>query len=402
MIKIPAINILILSIFFASCGGGTGSGSTTPTTNNEDSNTSNPVVDTPSGDQTNHDIPSVEVDPGEGIDQKHILGPDYGEELFIYHATLVMDVLRLIGFYKGYFVGIDVGETYPIVEFPDKDDDIGYQALNGTVYSCMYRNDEPRGSKTVTWNNGGTEHPKQYTSTRIYNNCDQNSLHYGTFRIYDGTVLQSGTAMYVNNYPAIQSGVIHADQLKITDQQEEVSLTIDGYMYFDANTNGQRSTDISEIAMRFHEDNNSVESAGRYIEDITVHGGTITFDITTPEGQNGSSNIYGVKNATLRIDVENNNHKHIALLVETIPPPNNEVLYSLEISRAELTTTDPAPMQHTIRIDRLNPPYSSYSVYNVYIDFNKNGIIEKVNTYPNEYYEEVTLLGNRWGYISGL
>ncbi|MES9992839.1 MAG: hypothetical protein ABW098_12845 [Candidatus Thiodiazotropha sp.] len=402
MIKIQILPVTLLSLLFASCGGG-GSGSDPTNTINEDSNTNNPVVDTPPDDQSANDIPGGTIDPGEINKDNHFLGPRYGEELTIHHATLVMDVLRLISFYKGYFVGLEIGETtYTSSEFLDYYGEIEPEILNGGLVPCYRHTDEPWGSKAVTWSNIDGDYPKQYTSTRKYYDCNQDDIHFGAFDIYNGTVNQSGTATYVGALPAIANGSIYADQFEISSDSEDISLTIDGYMNYDAYTNGRRSTDISEIGMRFREDNYTIKSDGRYIEDIHVHDGTISFDIVTPEGQEGSSNTYAIEHANLKMDIENNNHEKIALSVKTIQPPSDEFLYSLEISRAELPADDPAPMHHTIRIDRINQPELQTFAFNVSIDFNKNGIIEKDNVYPDEYYEEENLLSSRWGFISGL
>jgi hypothetical protein len=404
---IELLILLLISILFASCGGGSGSDSHAPSNSSDDINTDVPILDPLPNENENSDVPSDGVPPDQAINDNHFLGPEYGEELSLYHAILVMKVLRTLGKAGNEFVGIDVGEfNYLSYEYYDYKDELDKDQINGGLFPCEFTG-EPHGTRSVTWHDGDPGYPAQYTSTRMYNDCKQGGLSFGDFYIYDGTIIQSGILDRFNNEDVITSGNIHADQLELTNEEREVSIAINGYIGFNRNLNAQRNTEILEIGLTIREDNNSWKGgAGRYIEDISVHGGKITFGPMDYETQIGIGTIIGVKHASVRIDVENNNHKHIALLVKTVTPTRNDVIYSLEISRAELSD-QPQPTHHNIRIDRMQPGYGGggYLSFNVYIDLNDNGVIDTEYVYPKEFYEDEALQNQRWerwGYINGL
>jgi hypothetical protein len=389
----------ILSVLFASCGGGSGSGSESTLPNNDDGGTDSPIVDTPAVDDVT-EVPST----GEPTDDpNYILGPLYGDELSIYHATLVMKVLRVLSFAEdgfslaGVSVGMVVNGLTDYYERPIITDNL---VPNGGLVPCL-KDDESQGSKSATWNNGGDNYPTQYTSTRMYSTCRHSGLNFGTFNLYDGVVQQSGTADSGNHPHSIQGGNIHVEYLNLADTDEDISVTINGYMTFNYVSSSLETLEITEIDLEFHEDNNTLGGSSRYIEDILVHDGTITFERLEHVSDTGTSYTKGVKHAALRIDVTNNNHEKIALLVTTVEPTRDDVVYSLNIERAE-NSADPQPTEHAIRIDRVHPPYETPYVYNVYIDFNHNGVIDEIDAYPQEFYEEEALFRDRWGYIEGL
>ncbi len=377
---------------------GSSSSPQAPVTNNEENDTDNPIVVTPPIGEEITDIPAA--GPPSGEDANLILGPRYGDELSLYHAILVMKVLRLISFAENGFAGQSVGIVVPgMTDYYEKMG-LDNTVPNGESVPC-FRGGETNGTKSVSWNNGGHSYPAQYLSTRGYNSCRHSGLNFGRFELYDGFVHQSGSAMDSGRPHGIRSGNIYAEQLKITDMQEDVSITLDGNMTFNLDDTIPYTMEITEIAMSIREDNNSMVSAGPYIEDILVHDGSITFEQLVHETDTGTSYVMGVKEASLLISVANNNHQNIVLSVTTENPASSDIVYSLRIKRGGHSAVS-RPTDHAILIDRIIPSSQTPYVYNVSIDFNHNGVIDREGVYPQEYYEEEPLFRDRWGYILGL
>jgi hypothetical protein len=386
-------------VLFISCGGGSGSSTQTPTTNTEGDN--DPTVGVTPDENDTPDIPASgpPIDDGPNL----ILGPLYGEELSLYHANLVMKVLRLIGFVESSrFVGQPVGRVVNGITDYYKDFGRGDDMVtNGALVPCFH-GDETYGTKSVTWDNGGGTYPAQYSNTRIYHDCRHGGMHFGLFNVYDGTVIQSGIASDESWPHAIRYGNIHVEDLKLTDHDlDDISITLDGYMSFSEDDYRPYALEISEIALDIREVNYSASDSISYIENITVHDGTVTFEELVHEDAEGTNFITGVKEASFKISVENSNHGKIELLVTTVTPENSDTVYSLMIARGG-NTVDAVSMDHTIRIDRFDPPVTTSEVFNVSIDFNHNGVIDGPPAYPQEYYEGESLFRDRWGFMSGL
>jgi hypothetical protein len=391
--------VSILTVFFASCGGGSGSGSETLLPSSNDDSTELPTDNTHNSGEDIADVPSS----GEPIGStNHILGPKFGDELSIYHATLVMKVLRFLSFAEDGFAGVPYGVVVNgMTDYYEQNTGSGSAVVpNGGLVPCL-RDGESHGNKSVTWDNGGDEYPAQYTSTRMYSNCRHSGLNFGRFKLYDGVLQQSGIALSGIRRHDIQAGRIDADQLTIGDLEEDVSVTIDGNMSFNSDASSQRVINITDIDLTFYEDNSTFEGAERYVEEIFVHDGTVTFERLMRESAVGTSYLFGVKHASLKIDVKNNNHQNMVLWVKTVETTSDDVFYSLEIQRGE-NSADPQSTDHVIRIDRVNSSNTVSAVYNVSIDFNHNGVIDGIGAYPKEFYEEERLFRDRWGYITGL
>jgi hypothetical protein len=368
---------LILSLF--SCGGGSSAPEDTAAGNGSNNNTNLPEPPT--------------------TNSKHVLGPDFGKDLSLYHAELVMKVLRLFRFAENTFAGIRPGEIIP--HFSVKFDWVtgAPQEIFSGVTGICQSNGDVRGTRTITWDNGATDIPNTYSSTRVYSDCVQHGLSFSDFNLFDGTFSQSGTNT-TDGYPhGVQGGFMQADRFKITDLDEQVSVTFNGSFNFSKELNKPYTHERSALDFSFREENDSRANSGTYVEEVGIYEGSILFEQLTIVGQNGSSFINGVKEADFKITVKNNNHDTIALSVVTVPPQTDDVFYSLQISRAE-ASPPPGTTSHSIRIDRLNK--TGDYVYDVSIDFNGNGVIEESGVYPDEFHDGEALNRDRWGYLDGL